>query len=212
MLLRALLSAVYALTGGACRVMFSHAIIFERKWIAMALQVALQHRTAYVYDRPVELGPQIIRLRPAPHCRTRIVSYSLEVEPKQHFLNWQQDPHGNYLARLLIPEPTSRFAIKVGLVAEIAIINPLDFFLDPAAESVPFAYEPTVKKDLDPYLEVEPVGARLRDLIASMPRAPGPTVPFLVEVNRHLEREIDYVIRLEAGIQSCEETLELGRG
>ncbi len=178
----------------------------------MALHVALQHRTTYAYDRPTELGPQIIRLRPAPHCRTRIVSYSLEIEPKQHFLNWQQDPHSNYLARLLIPEPTTRFAIEVGLVADIAVINPFDFFLEPAAESVPFAYEPLLKKDLEPYLEVAPAGPRLGELIASIPQTPEATVPFLVEVNGRLEREIDYVIRLEEGIQSCEETLDLGRG
>ena len=178
----------------------------------MALQVALQHRTAYAYDRPVELGPQIIRLRPAPHCRTRIVSYSLEVEPKQHFLNWQQDPHSNYLARLLIPEKTTRFAVEVGLVAELAVVNPFDFFLEPAAESVPFDYEALIKKDLEPYLEVTPPGPRLRDLIASIPQGREATVPFLVEVNGRLEREIAYVIRLEPGIQSCEETLQQGRG
>ncbi len=178
----------------------------------MALQVALQHRTVYAYDRPVELGPQVIRLRPAPHCRTRIVSYSLEVEPKEHFLNWQQDPHGNHLARLLIPEPTTRFAIEVGLVAEIAVINPFDFFLEPAAELVPFVYEPLLKKDLEPYLEVLPAGPRLRELVASIPQTARGTVPFLVEINGRLERDIDYVVRLEAGIQSCEETLQLGRG
>lgn len=178
----------------------------------MALQVALQHRTTYAYDRPVALGPQIIRLRPAPHCRTRIVSYSLEVEPKQHFLNWQQDPHSNHLARLLIPEPTTHFAVEVGLVAEIAVINPFDFFLEPAAEAVPFTYEPLLKKDLEPYLEVTPVGARLRDLLASIPQAREATVSFLVELNGRLQREIDYVIRLEPGIQSFEETLQLGSG
>ena len=180
--------------------------------MAMPLHVALQHRTTYAYDRPVELGPQIIRLRPAPHCRTRIVSYSLEVEPKDHFLNWQQDPHSNYLARLLIPEPTTRFAIEVGLVAEIAVINPFDFFLEPSAEQVPLAYAPSLKKDLEPYLETAPAGPRLTGLLASIPKSPEATVPFLVGVNSRLEREIGYVIRLEPGIQSCEETLQLARG
>src|SRR5919106_4345850 len=178
----------------------------------MALHVALQHRTAYAYDRPVELGPQIIRLRPAPHCRTRIVSYSLEVEPKQHFLNWQQDPHGNHIARLLIPEPTTRFAVEVGLVVEIAVITPFVFFLEPAAEAVPFVYEPLLKKDLEPYLEVTPAGPRLRELLASTPTTPEATVSFLVELNGRLQREIDYVIRMEPGIQTFEETLRLGRG
>jgi transglutaminase-like putative cysteine protease len=178
----------------------------------MTLHVALQHRTSYAYDRPVELGPQVIRLRPAPHCRTRIVSYSLEVEPKEHFLNWQQDPHGNHLARLVIPEPTTRFAVEVGLIAEIAVINPFDFFLEPAVEAVPFAYEPLLKKDLEPYLEVTAPGPRLRDLLASIPQAPEATVSFLVELNGSLQREIGYVIRMEPGIQTFEETLELGCG
>jgi uncharacterized protein (DUF2126 family) len=140
------------------------------------------------------------------------VSYSLEVEPKQHFLNWQQDPHGNHLARLLIPEPTTRFAVEVGLVAEIAVINPFDFFLEPAAEAVPFVYEPLLKKDLEPYLEVTPAGPRLRELLASTPTTPEATVSFLVELNGRLQREIDYVIRMEPGIQTFEETLRLGRG
>ncbi len=180
--------------------------------LAMVLHVALQHRTTYAYDRPVELGPQIIRLRPAPHCRTRIVSYSLEIEPKDHFLNWQQDPHSNYLARLLIPEPTTHFAVEVGLVAEIAVINPFDFFLEPSAEQMPFTYEPSLRKDLEPYLETAPAGPRLADLLASIPTTPEAMVSFLVGVNGRLEREIDYVVRLEAGIQSCEETLQLARG
>jgi transglutaminase-like putative cysteine protease len=178
----------------------------------MTLYVALQHRTTYAYDRPVELGPQVIRLRPAPHCRTRIVSYSLEVEPKDHFLNWQQDPHSNHLARLLIPEPITHFAIEVGLVAEIAVINPFDFFLEPSAEQIPLAYAPSLSKDLEPYLEVAPAGPLLTDLLASIPTAPEATVPFLVGVNGRLQREIGYVIRLEPGIQTCEETLQLARG
>ena len=178
----------------------------------MALHVALQHHTTYTYDRPVELGPQIIRLRPAPHCRTPIVSYSLKVEPKEHFLNWQQDPHGNYLARLLIPEPTKHFAIRVGLVAEIAVINPFDFFLEPAAEQVPFTYEPLLRKDLEPYLELMQPGPLLRDLLASIPTAREATVSFLVEINSRLQHEIAYVIRMEPGIQSFEETLRLGSG
>ncbi|MEM7022012.1 MAG: transglutaminase family protein, partial [Pseudomonadota bacterium] len=178
----------------------------------MALHVALQHRTAYTYDHPVEMGPQIIRLRPAPHCRTRIVSYSLEVEPKDHFLNWQQDPHSNYLARLLIPEKTTRFSVEVGLVADIAVINPFDFFLEPLAETVPFDYEPLLKKDLEPYLELQSAGPRLQELLASIPKTSEATVPFLVALNGRLEQEIDYVIRMEPGIQTCEQTLALGRG
>ena len=55
----------------------------------MAIHVALSHVTHYKYDRLVALGPQIVRLRPAPHCRTPILSYSLKIEPADHFINWQ---------------------------------------------------------------------------------------------------------------------------
>src|ERR1700744_3791286 len=121
----------------------------------MAIQVALTHKTSYRYDRLVGLGPQIIRLRPAPHCRTPILSYSLKVTPKKHFLNWQQDPQSNYLARLVFPEPTREFVVEVDLVAEMAIINPFDFFLEKSAETCPFEYDPALVRDLRPYLETE---------------------------------------------------------
>src|SRR5689334_7149469 len=114
----------------------------------MAIHVALTHRTDYRYDRRVSLSPQTVRLRPAPHCRTKILSYALEVDPKPHFLNWLQDPHGNYLARLVFPEQTTHFSVEVDLVAEIAVINPFDFFLEPEAEQLPLAYEPALARDL----------------------------------------------------------------
>ena len=110
----------------------------------MSIHVALNHVTHYRYDRPVTLGPQVVRLRPAPHSRTRILSYSMRVQPEKHFENWQQDPQSNYLARLVFAEPTSEFRVEVDLVAEMSVLNPFDFFLEPSAETFPFQYEPEV--------------------------------------------------------------------
>ena len=118
----------------------------------MSIKVALTHRTTYDFARPVEVGPHVVRLRPAPHCRTPIDAYSLEITPKNHFLNWQQDPFGNWMARLVFPEKVSKLEIAVGLVADLMVINPLDFFIEEYAEQFPFAYEPTLAADLAPYL------------------------------------------------------------
>ena len=178
----------------------------------MVMQVALHHRTHYRYDRPVGLRPQIVRLRPAPHCRTKVVSYALKVEPRRHFLNWQQDPFGNYLARLVFPDRAQEFRVEVDLVAEMAALNPFDFFVEPSAEAFPFAYEPALKKDLAPYLECERAGPRLAARLAAVSRARTGTVDFLVRLNRELQQEIGYLIRLEPGVQSCDETLALGSG
>src|ERR1700709_2482504 len=114
----------------------------------MSIHVALPHRTRYDYDRPVTLSPQVIRLRPAPHCRTRIISYSLKVEPAEHFINWQQDPQANYVARLVLSEETREFRIEVDLVAEMSVLNPFDFFLTPYAENFPFKYESNERREL----------------------------------------------------------------
>src|SRR5260370_24850432 len=103
----------------------------------MSIHVALHHRTTYSYDRPIALGPQIVRLRPAPHARTPILSYALTVKPEEHFINWQQDPQGNHLARLVFPEPTTEFAIVVDLVADMAAIDPFCFFLRRVAPQLP---------------------------------------------------------------------------
>jgi len=178
----------------------------------MGIHVALHHKTVYRYDRPIMLGPQVVRLRPAPHCRTPILSYSLKVTPKKHFLNWQQDPQSNWLARFVFPEKTTEFVLEVDLVADMAAINPFDFFLEPAAEKIPFTYEPWLAKDLKPFLEAETPGPLLARFLEGVDRAERPTVGFLVDINARLQREIGYVIRLEPGVQSCEETLEKRTG
>jgi uncharacterized protein (DUF2126 family) len=178
----------------------------------LALRVALNHKTTYCYDRLVSLSPQTIRLRPTPHCRTPILSYALTIQPRQHFLNWQQDPHGNYLARAVFPEKTRELHLEVDLVADMAVINPFDFFLETSVERYPFQYEPWLARELTPYLEVEPPGPRLQAFLESIERSETRTVPFLVGLNQRLQREIRYIIRLEPGIQSCEETLTLQYG
>jgi uncharacterized protein (DUF2126 family)/transglutaminase-like putative cysteine protease len=178
----------------------------------MSIQVALTHKTQYRYDRLVELGPQIVRLRPAPHCRTPILSYSLKITPKRHFLNWQQDPQSNYLARLVFPEKTREFVVEVDLVADMAIINPFDFFLEAGAETFPFAYDAALAKELRPYLETEAPGPLLARLIAGIDRSRMQTIDFLVSINQKIQELVGYVIRLEPGIQTCEETLSLRTG
>jgi uncharacterized protein (DUF2126 family) len=178
----------------------------------MSIRVALHHRTNYRYDRAVNLSPQVIRLRPAPHCRTRVTAYSLRIEPRSHFINWQQDPQSNYLARVVFLEPVSQFCVEVDLVAEITVINPFDFFLEPYAEKFPFAYEEGLAKDLAPYFEREFAGPRLRAFLQNIDLSSHRTVDFLVALNHWLSKEIRYVIRMEPGIQSCDETLYLASG
>ena len=178
----------------------------------MVMQVALRHRTSYRYDRLVGLRPQVVRLRPAAHCRTKVLSYSLSVVPKKHFINWQQDPFGNYLARLVFPDRTRELRVEVDLVAEMAALNPFDFFVEPTAETFPFTYEPDLKKDLAPYLERERPGPQLVAWLAAIPRTRTGVVDFLVRLNQDLQRAISYVIRMEPGIQACEETLALRSG
>jgi uncharacterized protein (DUF2126 family)/transglutaminase-like putative cysteine protease len=176
----------------------------------MAIHVALHHKTAYNYDRLVNLGPQVVRLRPAAHCRTPVLSYSLKVKPEPHFLNWQQDPQGNYLARLVFPEPTFSFSVEVDLVAEMAVYNPFDFFLEPAAENFPFAYDGKLAVELAPYLRKDELTAAtptFAAFVASLDRTPRRTIDFLVALNTRLNHLIRYVIRLEPGVQSPEETL-----
>ncbi len=178
----------------------------------VSIEVALNHRTAYRYDRPVSLSPQTIRLRPAPHTRTRVISYSLTVEPRPHFLNWQQDPFGNWQARVVFPEPVREFVATVDLVAELTAFNPFDFFVEEAAERWPFAYDATLETDLRPYLRPEPAGPRLKAFLAAVPQQARNTVDFLVELNQRLQHAVRYLIRIEPGVQTPEETLEKGSG
>ncbi|KUL96854.1 IMP dehydrogenase [Bosea sp. WAO] len=178
----------------------------------MAIIAALHHVTHYRYDRPVTLGPQIIRLRPAPHCRSAVQSYSLKVTPAQHFVNWQQDPNGNWLARYVFPEPVSEFRIEVDLVTELSIINPFDFFVASEAENFPFAYPEELHDELAPYLVTQPAGPLLSELLATIPREPTNTVNFIVDLNARLQTLIAYGIRMEPGVQEPEQTLALKAG
>jgi uncharacterized protein (DUF2126 family)/transglutaminase-like putative cysteine protease len=178
----------------------------------VSIHVALNHVTHYRYDRRVGLSPQVVRLRPAPHCRTPILSYALKVEPAGHFINWQQDPFSNYLARLVFPDKTTEFKVTVDLVAEMAVYNPFDFFLEPAAETFPFTYEGLLHHDLLPYLAKEPLTPKWRAFVASIDRKPQRTIDFLVAINQRLQREIKYLIRMEPGVQTPEETLTRAAG
>ena len=178
----------------------------------MAIHAALSHITHYKYDRLVELGPQIVRLRPAPHCRSKIVSYSLKVEPAGHFVNWQQDPFANYQARLVFPEKVDEFKVTVDAVFEMAVYNPFDFFLEPDAEEFPFTYDPELKEELAPYLKPDPVTPLVQAYLDKIDRTKRRTVIFLVELNQMLSKDIEYTIRMEPGVQTPEETLEKASG
>ncbi|HRK37963.1 MAG TPA: transglutaminase family protein [Burkholderiaceae bacterium] len=178
----------------------------------MAIHVALNHVTHYQYDRLVKLGPQVIRLRPAPHSRTKVLSYSQRIEPANHFINWQQDPFANYQARLVFPEPTREFKVTVDLVVEMAVHNPFDFFLEPSAEEFPFAYAKSQAAELAPYLVTEPMTPLLGQYLLKVDRAKQRTIDFLVNLNQMVQKDVGYTIRLEPGVQTPEETLTKGTG
>src|SRR4051812_29640513 len=165
----------------------------------MPIHVALHHRSHYKYDRAIGHAPHIVRLRPAPHCRTPILSYSLKVEPKC-FINWQQDPFGNYLARLVFPDKIDELLVEVDLVAEMAVYNPFDFFLEPGVEKLPFTYEESLRKQLAPFLEIAPAGPQFEKFFKSIPKTADSMIDFLVALNQQVSKEIKYLIRLEPGV------------
>src|SRR5436190_680106 len=182
----------------------------------MTIKVALHHRTHYTFDRAVGLSPHEVRLRPAAHCRTPIESYSLNVRPAKHFLNWQQDPYGNWVARLVFPEKARELEFTVDLVADMTVINPFDFFVDPSAEQFPFVYSNENFRELAPYLELLPETPRLmawvRKARSRFLAAPITTIDLLIAVNRMVREDVDYLVRMEQGIQAPDETLERAQG
>src|SRR5215213_4859213 len=175
------------------------------------MKIALEHRTTYRFDRPISIGPHVIRLRPAPYSRTPIESYSLTIFPDDHFINWQQDPFGNYLARAVFPSKAPELTITVGLVADMRTINPFDFFIEDYAGTYPFRYPPELAADLKPYLDISPKarGPIFDDWVeATAPPADGqPTIQFLGALNSALYRDVAYSVRMEHGVQTPDETL-----
>ena len=185
----------------------------------MSIRIGLTHRTSYSYDRPINMGPQVIRLRPAPHCRTPIVSYSQKITPADHFINWQQDPFGNYLARIVLPEKTRGFSVEIDLVADMIAINPFDFFLEDSVQTTPFTYDEETEHQLRPYLQSSIHGPAFDVFLKQAKQiwergdAKGQsTVDTLVLLNQLVEQRVGYVIRMEPGVQTPEETLTIGKG
>ncbi|MCB0212552.1 MAG: transglutaminase family protein, partial [Anaerolineae bacterium] len=178
----------------------------------MSIHVAINHKTHYRYDRLVALSPHIFRLRPAPHSRTPIEAYSLTIRPEPHFINWQQDPFGNYLARVVFPEQADELYIEVDVVADMTVINPFDFFVEESAEKYPFNYSAQEAKELAPYMEIKEQGPLLMKWMSGVDRSEKPIVDFLVYLNQRLWNDLNYTVRMEPGIQTCEETLEKALG
>ncbi|WP_321347210.1 transglutaminase family protein [Halopseudomonas oceani] len=178
----------------------------------MTIRVALRHETHYEFDKPISVAPHLIRLRPAPHCRTPVDAYSLKISGGEYFINWQQDPFGNHVARLVFPEKMTSLGIEVELVAPMTVINPFDFFVEEYAEHFPFAYKDALKKELAPYLETEKPGPKLAKWLAAVEREERSITDFLVSLNQRLADDIQYMIRMEPGVQSPEQTLTLGSG
>jgi uncharacterized protein (DUF2126 family)/transglutaminase-like putative cysteine protease len=186
----------------------------------MGIKVALEHRTSYTFDRLVEVHPHVVRLRPAPHSRTPIEAYSLTVEPADHFVNWQQDAFGNFLARLVFPSRTRSLTITVGLIADLKVINPFDFFIEEYAETIGFEYPKALAEDLKPYLrpvDESDEGSGPGDLAQAWVKdfsvATGTrTIDFLVALNRAVNGDVGYSLRMEPGVQTPDFTLRTGIG
>ncbi len=178
----------------------------------MSIHVALHHRTSYKYPKPIGHGPHVVRLKPAPHCRSNILAYSLKVGAEEHFINWQQDPQANYLARLVFPAPTDHLDIEVDLVVEMAVLNPFDFFLEPSAEQFPFSYDAEQAQELAPFVKVDKAGPLLAALVDRFKGKTGRTIDVMVEMNSAIQAAVSYQIRMEPGVQSPEETLEKASG
>lgn len=178
----------------------------------MAIYASIYHLTHYRYDRPVTLGPQIIRLRPAPQSRTKVISHSLKVSPGGHFVNHQQDPYGNWVARFVFPEPVREFKIEVDLVADMSVYNPFDFFVEESAEHYPFDYPLDLAEDLVIYRTPEPAGPLLQKFLDAVPRDKVRVVDFLVGLNMQVNQAVNYTIRMEPGVQAPEQTLDIKSG
>ncbi len=179
----------------------------------MSLQVALTHRTTYDYDRLINLGPQVVRLRPAPHARTPVISYAMKVSPEERFTNWQQDPFGNWMARLVFPERVDHFHVEIDLHVEMAAINPFDFFIEEECQEIGFEYDRALKKDLRPYLLKRAAGPLLRELIEkTRPETGEVTLDWLVATNQVVQQMIGYTVRMEPGVQTPETTLKRAIG
>tara|TARA_R110000868_G_scaffold121034_3_gene321215 strand:- start:128867 stop:132196 length:3330 start_codon:yes stop_codon:yes gene_type:complete len=173
----------------------------------MALKVSIAHKTTYKYDRSINLSPHIFRLRPAPHSRTPIEAYSIKIKPENHFFNWQQDPFGNYLARIVFPEKTDILSVDIEIIADLKTINPFDFFVEEAVENFPFSYSEELKKELLPYLEITEKGPLLKDWLDKIDKTPKRSIDFLIGLNSSLYNYLNYTVRMEPGVQTCEQTL-----
>ena len=195
---------------------FIHEVVESpfRAWYQgfVSIQVALHHETVYRYDQPVSFTPHLVRLRPAPHCRTPILAYSLKVSPEDHFLNWQQDPYGNHIARFVFPTPSKELRVTVDLLADMTVINPFDFFVDDHAKTYPFSYGDVLERELGPYLSHPQPEAALSKLAEELREDGVGTVDYLVKINSALRDRVGYVIRMEPGVQTPEETLTKALG